>query len=222
MGYEPALASLKDVLYRVIASRVLPKGAYLAGGTALYFYFGHRLSVDLDFFCPEAFRSEYLAARFGDIFEATAVEIIQEDTLILTLGVQKTKLSLFRLPYLLLKPLAVRPVDERTNCPLASLDDIAAMKAVAVIQRGTAKDFVDLHRVLLESEYSFSQLAELVKTKYRLGDEYDYHLKTALAYFDDAESDSRSILLLEKGEKARPMAAEEWEAVQGYFLRFVR
>lgn len=35
----------------------LPSDSYLAGGTAIALYHGHRLSVDLDFFTPRAFDS---------------------------------------------------------------------------------------------------------------------------------------------------------------------
>lgn len=222
MASLPTIAGLKSILHKIIELGILPKSAYLAGGTALYFYFNHRQSIDLDFFCPETFRSEYLAARFRDIFDIAEVEILQEDTLILHLGEQRTKFSLFRLPYTLLKPVELRQIKEGTYCPIASLDDIAAMKAVAVVQRGTAKDFIDLHRLLFETGFSFSQLAALVKTKYRLGEEYEYHLKTALVYFDDAEPDVRSIILLGKGEHPRPPTAKEWNAVREFFLGFDR
>jgi hypothetical protein len=179
-------------------------------------------AIDLDFFCPDAFRSEYLAARFKDIFESTEVEILQEDRLILFLGSHKTKLSLFRLPYPLLKPLELRQLEGGASCPLASLDDIAAMKALAIIQRGTAKDFIDLFSILRETGYSFSHLAALVRTKYGLGEDFEYHLKTALVYFEDAEPDARAIVLLEKGDRPRLMIAEEWKAVREFFIRFIR
>jgi len=41
--------SLKQKLTRTLECGILPDDAYLACGTAVYFYLRHRLSVDLDF-----------------------------------------------------------------------------------------------------------------------------------------------------------------------------
>lgn len=42
-------------------------GAYLAGGTGLALHFGHRLSLDLDFFVPELFDEDVLLQRIQAI-----------------------------------------------------------------------------------------------------------------------------------------------------------
>jgi Nucleotidyl transferase AbiEii toxin, Type IV TA system len=219
---DDRIEELKRILGRVLESQILPAGTYLAGGTALYFYFAHRQSIDLDFFFRQAFRSEFLAARFREEFPAVSYEILGEDTLILEIGPEKTKLSLFRLPFPLLGPLTFQNLDGRTACPLASLDDIAAMKALAINQRGTAKDFVDLKRILEATGYSFSRLAELVRAKYGVGEDYDYNLKTGLFYFDDAEKDAAAIVLLDPAGAPRPMTAAEWASVKSFFTKFVR
>jgi hypothetical protein len=39
-------------LTRLLRYNLLPEKSYLAGGTAVYFYLKHRVSVDLDFFTP--------------------------------------------------------------------------------------------------------------------------------------------------------------------------
>ncbi len=48
----------KSTLAILIASKILPAGAYLAGGTAVALHLGHRISLDLDFFTPKQFQTE--------------------------------------------------------------------------------------------------------------------------------------------------------------------
>jgi predicted nucleotidyltransferase component of viral defense system len=96
------------------------------------------------------------------------------------------------------------------------------MKALAINQRGTAKDFVDLKRILEETGYPFSRLAELVRVKYGVGEDYDYNLKTGLSYFDDAEKDAAAIVLLDPAGAPRPMAAAEWTSIKNFFTKFLR
>ncbi len=52
---------------------------YLAGGTALTLYFGHRRSLDLDFFTPQKkFQASTLVSRFSSsLWES---DIVQNDT----------------------------------------------------------------------------------------------------------------------------------------------
>lgn len=44
----------------ILGKGVLPKGTYMAGGSALALYFGHRISVDFDFFTNIPFSSSGL------------------------------------------------------------------------------------------------------------------------------------------------------------------
>ena len=52
MNARQKLATLNNILAKIVGSPILPDDCYLAGGTAAYFYFHHRLSIDLDFFLP--------------------------------------------------------------------------------------------------------------------------------------------------------------------------
>ena len=66
----------------------LPKGVYLAGGSAVALYFSHRLSVDLDFFTPEEFNSLELSTIISEelksAFKVTKSKIA-ENTLVMSL-----------------------------------------------------------------------------------------------------------------------------------------
>ncbi len=59
----------------------LPDGAYMAGGTAVALYFGHRISVDIDLFTPVSFDSfqmfALLSDHFKDSFQIDAAKVEQ-------------------------------------------------------------------------------------------------------------------------------------------------
>ena len=217
-GQKPAV--LESVLAKLMKSPILPDDCYLAGGTALYFRLHHRLSVDLDFFSPRPFSPETLVFKLRQAFGEVDPELMEKDTLILFLSPEKLKFSLFYLPYRLLSPLTAYEIRPGTAASLASLDDIEAMKALALVQRGSAKDFVDLYHLLIKAGHSIRELSLLVRRKYDLDEKYDYHLRTALAYFDDAERELDAIMLVDESGGIRGMAEKEWQEIKDFFVRF--
>ena len=78
---------------------------------------------------------------------------------------------------------------------LASLSDIAAMKCIAVVQRGTKRDFVDMY--FLNKMFGLPKIFEWVAKKYPMYD--TYHIKTALMYFVEAERDVMPKMLVDCG-----------------------
>ena len=89
-------------------------------------------------------------------------------------------MSFFRYEYPLLKPLiSTEYID------LLSVQDIAAMKVIALVQRGTQRDFVDLYYLL--RRYRLESLLRWTKRKYAAFNPY-MGLR-ALTYFQDAEQD---------------------------------
>lgn len=217
-GQKPAV--LESVLAKLMKSAILPDDCYLAGGTALYFRLHHRLSVDLDFFSPRPFSPETLVFKFRQEFGEVDLELMEKDTLILFLFPEKLKFSLFYLPYRLLLPLTAYEIGPGTAASLASLDDIEAMKALALVQRGSAKDFVDLYYLLKKVGHSFRDLSLLVQRKYDVDDKYNYHLKAALAYFDDAEQELDAIMLVDESGGIRSIAEKAWQEIKDFFVRF--
>lgn len=151
-------------------------GFYLAGGTGLALQIGHRGSVDFDFYTPRGFDPKHLFKTLKGKFPPFSLTHLAEGTL---LGVvQNVRVSFFRYAYPLLKPL------RRTGfLDLASLEDIAAMKVLAIAQRGTRRDFVDLYFLL--KRFELEALLVLSERKYAGFDRY-MGLR-ALTYFKDAE-----------------------------------
>ena len=108
------------------------------------------------------------------------------------------------------------------SCPLASLDDIEAMKAVAVSQRGSVKDFIDLYFILKKTRHSFNDIQESVEKKYDIKGEYGYQLKTSLVYFDDAEKEVDNIVMIRKNNKKERITGKEWQEMKKFFKEFVK
>ena len=69
---------------------------------------------------------------------------------------------------------------------LASPEDIAAMKVVAITQRGTAKDFFDMNVVDADIWNVIGLFDITGSEKYGVSEDYSYQTKRSLVYFDDA------------------------------------
>src|SRR3989338_6755933 len=113
--------------------------AYLAGGSALALHFGHRYSLDFDFFTPDSFDPLKLSKKLQRIgkFEETLAKGIS------LIGMfQSVKFSYFQYEY----PL-IFPTTKFLEVNLANPKDIAAMKLVAIMDRGTKRDFIDLYEL---------------------------------------------------------------------------
>jgi predicted nucleotidyltransferase component of viral defense system len=91
-------------------------------------------------------------------------------------------LSFFRLHFY---PLAQRPVLVE-GVPVATVEEIGAMKLASLIGRGTRKDLVDLYYIL--QQVSIERLFEVAAVKYARVRTFAISATRALAYFDDAEA----------------------------------
>jgi predicted nucleotidyltransferase component of viral defense system len=222
MNPSQKLAALNNILGRIVESQVLPDDCYLAGGTTAYIYFHHRLSIDLDFFSPQPFNSNSIIVKFRENFEQVDIELIEKDTVTIFFSSEKLKFSLFYFPYKLLLPVTTFNLEGGLSVNLASLDDLEAMKGLALAQRGSAKDFIDLFYLLKESSHSFSDLSRLVRLKFGVDEKYDYNLKTAMVYFDDAEAELESIIMIDKSGEFRPITEKEWQDIKDFFIEFSR
>ena len=177
---EHSLELLKK-LAPVLASR----GFYLAGGTALALRFGHRISVDLDFFSPDSFQTESLVS----VLEDTAGEpcrVFQKTAGSLSVTVAETKIELFHYTSPLL---AETEIHQGVN--MASLADNGAMKLSALTNRGSKKDFYDISRLLDVEPLNY--WLEKFQEKYPNSD--IFMVLKSLTWFDDAEAEPDPRLL---------------------------
>ncbi len=149
---------------------------YLAGGTALTFYLNHRTSADFDFYSSKI---ENITRYFIDVFkkESYSVTINMDTPETTDLMVGNIHISCFYYPYKL-----IRQLSSFHNIYLASVEDIAAMKIIAIVQRGKFRDFIDIY--FLMRTFGLEKIIEWTKEKYP---EYSVSLiLKALVYFEDA------------------------------------
>lgn len=206
----PVAALIKNV-----SKWPLPDDTYMAGGTAVAIYLNHRVSLDIDLFTDKEFYCSPITSYLGQHHTITITNAADRDTLLAI--VDNIKFSLFNYPYPLLKPLIINP---DYPIKLASPEDIAAMKVVAIIQRGIAKDFVDLKGLITAYAISLDYLISMIQGKYGVSEEYGYQVKKGLIYFDDAINSLGEVTLVRDGKKVR-MSNKEWKEVEGFFKEFI-
>lgn len=196
---------VKRAFWACTKFRFLPcREWYLAGGTALALQVGHRQSIDLDFFSPRG------------TFRATALERLLFNTGLWETSFREggtmygklmdTKMSFIAYPFF-------KPSLQRVRCGNICIlvpRDIAAMKIIAISQRGRKRDFVDLYWYCNNLETLDAVIRRAIH-QYP-GQEHNLpHIFKSLVYFEDAEGDPMPKLFFKA----------DWKTVKTYFRREV-
>ena len=190
-----------ETTLRALREAKLLSPFYLAGGTGLALQFGHRLSLDLDFFSPEQFDEETLLQHAQALPEFALVSRAPF-TLHATVG--GTKVSFLGYVYPLLFP-----TRRFEDVAVADSRDIACMKVSAIASRGTRRDFVDLY--VASQQYGLQEILQLFAQKYAQTRYSKMHVLKSLTYFGDAEKDPLPHMLV-------PF---DWEKTRQFFEREV-
>ena len=175
------------------------KSFYLAGGTALALRWGHRTSVDLDFFSSDVVNEEGLLSSLQQI---SGIKVISRSPETLHLHIGATKVSFIGYHYPVLFPM-----QQYHGVSVADPRDIAAMKLSAIASRGTKRDFVDLY--VLSEKYGLDELLRIFQQKFAQTEYNPFHILKSLTYFADADKEPMPHLL-------RPIA---WEQIKQFFIR---
>jgi Nucleotidyl transferase AbiEii toxin, Type IV TA system len=127
----------------------IPSAFTLYGGTAIALYLGHRESVDFDFFGTHKFRPLDLLGSLP-LFNGATVTQSEPSTLsvIVYRHDEPVKLSFFGVPAI--KALAAPRICADHELKVASLLDLAGMKAAVVQQRAEPKDYLDMDAILTD------------------------------------------------------------------------
>lgn len=155
---------------------------YLAGGTALAFQIGHRDSVDFDFFTDLDFDIDELFDSFITSFKDH--KIVKTSTAKNTLYIlidDSIKVSFMKYQYPLIEDLI-----ETEYFKIASIEEIACMKFLAITSRQAMKDYVDLFFIL--KSFNLEDLLKLSEVKFSGQLDRNLILKS-IAYFDDIEQE---------------------------------
>jgi hypothetical protein len=160
----------------------VPPEFVLYGGTAIVLHLGHRESVDFDFFGNRPFDPAKLMSALP--FMAGA-QITQREPNTLTGIVDRdgiVKVSFFGVPEI---PRLVRPHQVSDNgIKVASLLDLAGMKASVVQVRAEARDYIDVDAMLTSGKVDLPAALGAGLALYGAQFNPEITLK-ALSYFDD-------------------------------------
>lgn len=201
--FDVILSQSAAKLLKKLKKGSLPKESYLAGGTALALWFGHRKSVDLDFFAPAYFSEMQWEQKLK---KELGLKVIYTDWQTIVGSVEDTKFSLFGYKYKLLNKLTFWK-----NIYIVGLSDLSAMKLDTVTRRGTKRDFIDLY--FLSKKFSLKKMFEFYGRKYGNLEDKKLILKKALLYFDEADEDEMPEMLV---------VDVKWREVKSYFLSEVK
>lgn len=192
-----------DLLMNVMPVLEKIGGTYLAGGTALSLFLGHRVSIDLDFFTPNDFLATPLIEDLTQLGPYVPIDVKNNS---LVCKVTEVQFSLFNYRYPLLCPL-----ENYCNVSIASLRDIAAMKIGAIGDRGARKDFYDLYAILNYTSIKIENILKDVCVKFSIPEDSLYHYIKALTFFEDSRN--------EPDIKPLVKMNIEWEDIELYFSK---
>lgn len=128
------------------ALATMPAEWVLYGGTAIALQLGHRQSIDFDFFANRPLDADRLTAALPFLRSATTTQRAPDTWSVRVDCGGSVAVSFFGVPTLprLLPPL----IAPDTGLRVASLLDLAGLKAAVVQQRAEAKDYLDLDAIL--------------------------------------------------------------------------
>lgn len=182
-------------LLKTIVSKPEMKGFRLVGGTALALQYGHRQSVDLDFFGSPLVSQEDTIDMLSSLGNITIHNRTDKILQVVLRGIKVDVIDYSRYGWI------DHPVVD-DGIVLASPRDIAAMKINAIEGRGSRKDFVDIYMLL--QHYTLSELLDFYSMKYP---NYSiFRALLSLTYFDDAETQAMPKIFI----------PQTWEVIKAY------
>lgn len=182
-------------LLKTIVSKPEMKGFRLVGGTALALQYGHRQSVDLDFFGSPLASQEDTIDMLSSLGNITIHNRTDKILQVVLRGIKVDVIDYSRYGW-------IDPPVVDDGIVLASPRDIAAMKINAIEGRGSRKVFVDIYMLL--QHYTLSELLDFYSMKYP---NYSiFRALLSLTYFDDAETQAMPKMFI----------PQTWEVIKAY------
>lgn len=177
LHFEAVPAGAVGLLKRLSAHPAIAQFS-LAGGTSLALRFGHRISVDLDFFTTEPFDHDAHTHSLRDSFD---LDVKRAGPTGVTAYIEGIKVDFVTYRYPLLKP-----VELIEGVRLFHVSDVTAMKLSALTNRGAKKDFYDLLELI--DQFGVNELIFTYRQKFP--DHDPIIMFRSLSYFQDAEEDA--------------------------------
>lgn len=136
------------------------KQFYLVGGTSLALQIGHRISIDFDMFSQEPLddRLESIVMRK---FRFLNPKVTYRKPFQLNLTINDVKVTFFHYEFPVIEPMLVFE-----KIPMISITENAAMKAFAMGQRLSYKDYVDWYFMLKHGHITLDGVIKLAEQKF--------------------------------------------------------
>lgn len=209
------------VCEKLAESDVISRQYYLAGGTALALQLGHRKSYDLDFFqmeVDEKINFEKIYRELVSLFfqKNVHVEVKQVDQA--TVSIYGVKVTFLAYPFPLVEPLVpgYKVARELAGMNLASLREIALMKAYTIGRRPSYRDYIDLYYLLRSGKVTIKYILERAPQKFVIEGETIFSKKLfleQLTYTGDL-CDKEAALATVQGAKLTSQELEEFLSQQ--------
>lgn len=156
----------------------------LYGGTALALYLGHRVSVDFDFFSSEEFDPDKL---YKTVSYLKSSKILQREAHTLTCLVDRQgpiQVSFFG--GLSLESVLKPTVIDGPGVKIASLVDLAGMKAAVIQKRAASRDYIDMDALITQTEIDLT--TALASGCIIYGNQFNPYISLkALTYFEEGD-----------------------------------
>lgn len=201
LSYKTVSTNTLELLKRLMEENLF-HDMRLVGGTALALQYGHRNSIDLDFFGKlEASNDDILSV----LNQFDELEVLKQSDKIKIYKINGVKVDFVSYEYPWLDE-----VVREDGIRLASPKDIGAMKIYAAEGRGSRKDFIDIYYLL--KRFSLKELLSFYKSKYP--NHSEFVALRSLTYFFDAETYPMPLMYTD--DNWETMKKEICNAVESY------
>lgn len=201
LSYKTVSTNTLELLKRLMEENLF-HDMRLVGGTALALQYGHRNSIDLDFFGElEASNDDILSV----LNQFNELEVLKQSDKIKIYKINGVKVDFVSYEYPWLDE-----VVREDGIRLASPKDIGAMKIYAAEGRGSRKDFIDIYYLL--KRFSLKELLSFYKSKYP--NHSEFVALRSLTYFFDAETYPMPLMYTD--DNWETMKKEICNAVESY------
>ena len=201
LSYKTVSTNTLELLKRLMEENLF-HDMRLVGDTALALQYGHRNSIDLDFFGKlEASNDDILSV----LNQFDELEVLKQSDKIKIYKINGVKVDFVSYEYPWLDE-----VVREDGIRLASPKDIGAMKIYAAEGRGSRKDFIDIYYLL--KRFSLKELLSFYKSKYP--NHSEFVALRSLTYFFDAETYPMPLMYTD--DNWETMKKEICNAVESY------
>ena len=164
------LTEIQNKAIALFANSQLKDKFYWTGGTLLaVYYFQHRFSTDLDFFSEKPFTFDEINSYIQNLKESTHQNIVYNRIYdrheFLFEGKEPLRIEFVLFNH---EKKTLKSRQQYLGIYIDSLEDIAANKVIALMDRKEPKDLFDLYFIFTKAQIAISQLLQMVEQKFGL------------------------------------------------------